>query len=414
MKIKVSAKKEVVSVTIKSTSNERLDINAVNIINMGVKGFAPLRINNDNSGKFIVNSELRGFTTLKDYIKKPVNKMMFKSLIESSFSIMSDIDNNQLQYSNVILELDKVLVNRIDGQVLFIYYPAIGYNNGKYFNSFLEEIIKNMKANKREDTSYLNELNMMISNPATMSWNRLKQYVTGLNGTPDYGMSYGRASIPAVQSNSQSDERETAIVGVDDLPVNGVMCQSCGNLNTAPGARYCVKCGSLLPANDALQAQQQGMASYSFIQSSPPMGNDYVINTNYSYENEDDLNTSILQYTFDEDEEMATTLLNNEPEKIKPIAKLVQKKSGDSIEISNNSFSIGKSTKCDYTIVNNTTVSRHHATIVYRDDKYYIFDNNSTNGTLVDGVKVEPQGQYELKDGCEITLSDEEFIISIT
>ncbi|HIU28959.1 MAG TPA: FHA domain-containing protein [Candidatus Egerieisoma faecipullorum] len=51
-----------------------------------------------------------------------------------------------------------------------------------------------------------------------------------------------------------------------------------------------------------------------------------------------------------------------------------------------------------------TFVSRKHATLYKQDDKWYIKDLKSTNGTYVDGAKIIPEQPLSLKNGSEISL----------
>lgn len=51
--------------------------------------------------------------------------------------------------------------------------------------------------------------------------------------------------------------------------------------------------------------------------------------------------------------------------------------------------------------------SRGHATILLRGQTYYIRDENSMNGTLVDGAAVPRKGEVHLRDGAQIQFGHE-------
>ncbi len=94
----------------------------------------------------------------------------------------------------------------------------------------------------------------------------------------------------------------------------------------------------------------------------------------------------------------------------KPIPHIVRKKTGETINITKSEFAIGKSkTKADYAIENNNAISRVHCIIVQKDGVNYIKDNNSTNHTFVNGVEIEPNKEFLLKNKTVIQLGDEEF-----
>ena len=67
-------------------------------------------------------------------------------------------------------------------------------------------------------------------------------------------------------------------------------------------------------------------------------------------------------------------------------------------------LTIGRAESADLQI-DSTRVSREHARILLQDDKYYLHDLGSTNGTLVNGQLID---QVELADGDVIAVADTE------
>jgi hypothetical protein len=51
-------------------------------------------------------------------------------------------------------------------------------------------------------------------------------------------------------------------------------------------------------------------------------------------------------------------------------------------------------------------ISREHLEITYENGRYYIADENSTNGTILNGVEIKGQGKKELNVNDEIVLAD--------
>lgn len=60
-------------------------------------------------------------------------------------------------------------------------------------------------------------------------------------------------------------------------------------------------------------------------------------------------------------------------------------------------------------VLDDERCSRFHATIEYRDDKWRLFDLNSRNGTLVDGVRVE--GNVDIFVGTKIQIGRETILV---
>lgn len=70
-------------------------------------------------------------------------------------------------------------------------------------------------------------------------------------------------------------------------------------------------------------------------------------------------------------------------------------------------FSIGRDPEANLVIRKDTKTSRRHATITRRGNAYFIEDNGSSNGTLVNGKKIE--GAVELKVGDKVKIGNREF-----
>ena len=83
---------------------------------------------------------------------------------------------------------------------------------------------------------------------------------------------------------------------------------------------------------------------------------------------------------------------------------------GQKVIISQTPFLVGKyNTTCrlHYAIYDNNKVSRSHATFLKENGQYFIRDNQSRNGTLLNGKALMPLKPTALKDGDEICLYDE-------
>lgn len=75
-----------------------------------------------------------------------------------------------------------------------------------------------------------------------------------------------------------------------------------------------------------------------------------------------------------------------------------------------NEVLIGRSQDCDF-IIDDPTVSSRHARLFYHLDQWWFEDNNSTNGSYLDGIRVEEP--IVVKDNDEFYCGDAIFKISI-
>lgn len=86
---------------------------------------------------------------------------------------------------------------------------------------------------------------------------------------------------------------------------------------------------------------------------------------------------------------------------------------GEVVKLDKLPFSIGHELAfVDYCILNNK-ISHNHATIIFQDGIYYVKDNNSTNGTFLNGQQLKPNNEYRMDHGHYLQLADIEFIFEI-
>ncbi len=102
--------------------------------------------------------------------------------------------------------------------------------------------------------------------------------------------------------------------------------------------------------------------------------------------------------------------LGNETDKIK-FTFIKGKYSGGEFSIRDGQkLSIGRDISSDVAIVD-SKVSRNHASITARDGKLFIEDHNSTNGTYLNGEKLSPSTETELKIGSNFSVGDSTILV---
>lgn len=76
---------------------------------------------------------------------------------------------------------------------------------------------------------------------------------------------------------------------------------------------------------------------------------------------------------------------------------------GGNITIRQDNMLIGSSNICDY-VIDNPAISRNHARISRIGDKYYMTDLDSTNGTFINGIRMNKSETKELNNGEEVMI----------
>ena len=93
-----------------------------------------------------------------------------------------------------------------------------------------------------------------------------------------------------------------------------------------------------------------------------------------------------------------------------PYLKRMHNNSFETIIIKQLPFMLGRlEGQVDF-CVNNPAVGKLHAEITKTGDIYYISDMNSRNGTMINGVRIDPIKEKRIRNGDRIALGNEEFI----
>lgn len=132
--------------------------------------------------------------------------------------------------------------------------------------------------------------------------------------------------------------------------------------------------------------------------------------------------TRLLDAEEDEDEEdLGKTQLLTPPEDEIEFAKyptLTDLASGEVIEITQPETTIGRSRKCQVQIAD-TVISHEHAHLILKNDKAYLRDDKSSNGTFILGEDEKdrfklPRGlEVEIKSGSTIQFANRKYLFTM-
>jgi pSer/pThr/pTyr-binding forkhead associated (FHA) protein len=96
-----------------------------------------------------------------------------------------------------------------------------------------------------------------------------------------------------------------------------------------------------------------------------------------------------------------------------PVLVSLDKDRSQDLPLNRDHLILGKSrSQCDI-VLSGDTISRKHARIERRMDGYYVTDLFSTNGTFLDGHRLESGQAVAMKDGAQLTIASTHFRVSI-
>lgn len=86
--------------------------------------------------------------------------------------------------------------------------------------------------------------------------------------------------------------------------------------------------------------------------------------------------------------------------------KLLMVSTNKTVTIQKEVIRVGKDIECDLNFgMDNAYISRFHATFTFKMGKWYLTDDNSFNGTFINGVKLQPGKKYQLAADDEIVFA---------
>ena len=283
-KVKVVSKNNQVSVKVKSTKGEQLNQNMAELLSKTeVEGFLPFYITSDGSS-FSAEYGIAGYETAKEFFKnRVIDQHTFSVFMKSSVKALSGMSAYNMEYGNVLVSMDTVLVESTTGKALFMYYPADGYQNGLFFNMFLEDVLSMMRIPANTDVSFMVKLREFLKHPENMTWDILDEYADSIYIAPvNRGVIpqqvYQQAPFSPVsvqpapamyetpvysQPSVYSDPVQPSVQEQNNTYVNNnqpeKICPVCGMHSTTPDALFCIGCGSRLEA--VVNTEEQNIES---------------------------------------------------------------------------------------------------------------------------------------------------------
>ena len=248
-----------------------------------VEGFLPFYITSDGSS-FSAEYGIAGYETAKDFFKnRVIDQHTFSVFMKSSVKALSGMSAYNMEYGNVLVSMDTVLVESTTGKALFMYYPADGYQNGLFFNMFLEDVLSMMRIPANTDVSFMVKLREFLKHPENMTWDILDEYADSIDIAPvNRGVIpqqvYQQAPFSPVsvqpapamyetpvysQPSVYSDPVQPSVQEQNNTYVNNnqpeKICPVCGMHSTTPDALFCIGCGSRLEA--VVNTEEQNIES---------------------------------------------------------------------------------------------------------------------------------------------------------
>ena len=353
-KYKITNKKGRKLLIVKSEKGQTLNKREVNEIqNCSMQGVLPIEVEIKRKG-FLIIYDLTSYIPLNQYISTIVNKKKFAEIVLQILGIFQQLTDQYYKTQNLVLDLEKIVVNPSTDQIYFPFVPILYYDFGITEKEFLIQLIYSTTFDNTEDTSYIDHCLYILQKNMNFSRVELEEYLK--SQIDDESSTKRKVKSDDIQDiydpSEQWDQKEEIEKPTFKKNIEQVKPEKEKEKKEKEPAQSSELTGSLTDFGDG-----------------------------------------------------GTMLLGALEE-----SYLRQERTGQKFYLKLDEITIGKRQDNHVCISDNPVVSRTHAKLVRIQNDYYLQEVKATNGTKVNGRRIQPTEQVLLRDGDMVEFANEKFI----
>lgn len=381
-KLKVKFKNSQITVKSKLSKDEQINAREVEILNSKIiRGIMKPTVEGEKKLSYLSPGGIK----LEAYLKKGITKNDFFLVIAQILEAVKSIGRNSFNINNLILNMKYVFVNEMTHELHFVYQPIYSSAISLDLASFLYDVAYSVTLALNEDYKCVNNFIAYLKGLQAVSVINIEKYLLDV-----YPQIYKQVKR---QKYGQSEYLGSFKNGKD------IYYDMDKRRKPTPLADY-DSTSLLFEKNDKDEATSLLMEDVKDTPTSL-LDDDNNEPTSLLVEDEDEATSLLI-------DDEPTSLLSEGPQITYPY--LIRKNSFDRMDINKPVFRIGKERSyVDYFVANNNAISRIHADIITKNNSFFVKDENSTNGTYVNGNRLSPNEEVQVFDGDIITFANEEF-----
>lgn len=299
--------------------------------------------------------------------QKPITKHDFYLILEQIVDAVQKLNKNKFSINNVIWNINYSYINEATKETQFIYLPGSSISRGGNVTEFFESIAYLTKPEPESDTDYPSRFLGFIRSLKSFNPDSIESFINREDSSVVKIIKKHNVGSSGFMTDKQRDYLSHYN---DDDEATGLMDED----DEATGLMDDDEATGLMVDDEAtgLLDEETGL----------------IVDDN------------------------ATGLLDETSRAHFPT--LFRVFTNETIQINKPVFRIGKEKSfVDYFVSNNNAVSRSHADIVTRGQRYYVMDLNSKNKTYINGQPLPVQQECEIFNGNQLRLANEEFVFYV-
>ena len=393
MKFKAKAKDCQLFVKVKASFSETIDEKELDrFARVYLRGFLKPKLVKKNVVEYAGPVGI----SIYERLKKPVSKRDFLFILEQIVVAVQKLQANNMGVNNMVMNLQYVYINEVTKEIQFLYIPTANGIPNLNLIQFIETVAYSVKPADEKDNDFVSRFIYFFKAMKPFDINKVEAFVAKEDRSVVNTIKKQNAGQSGFMTNKQQhyydhydkkkesneDDEATGLIGDDDPT------------------------GLLVEDDDPTGLLVEGGDD----DATGLLGDDDEATGLLNTGDDDDEATGLLSGG-DEDEATGLLVENNANVRFPTLFRVLTE---ETISVNKPVFRLGKEKSyVDYFVTNNIAVSRSHADIITRGDKYFVKDLNSKNRTYINNQELPIHMEVEIHDGDRLRLGNEEFIFNV-
>ncbi len=395
-----------------------------------------------------IQFNITGLMKLTNRISMPRSKREVLELFNSMLNAFEEVDAYMLDMEHLLLEWEYIYLDR-QGNCMLMYLP-FEYNSRKDKISFLQEMVSRIQPDYQEKDPYLFDILNAFSRGAILKLSDFREIIKKCINIPVNGNGEEQThgiDVQRVESHEKSvlvhqEKEKSPVLEKEErksvkkstispkIPVINIPGREPGKKEIPPipvsvpekkesGKKGFFRKESGRESFFAIPKRKKEETNPVVVNNDGKTPNTPSSSNGYDKGRQSDMyesyeNTVIIQEpVFMPGSEEGTVMLEQQDCWGRIRASLTRKLDGTVYRLNRDIEVIGTGAMADICIQNNLAISRSHATIIYINGNYYMEDNQSKNGSFINGRRLQPAARELLSNGTVLKLANEEFTFLI-
>jgi hypothetical protein len=372
------------------------------------------QLNNERALKYNIEK----MPTLIEILKHPITEEKLLELLLSITRTFNLVEDYMLAQSQIVLNTSFIFVDLDKGKSSLIYSPIeLMHDELKSFTRFIKEVLLDLKVENQSDHNLANKIYIYLNENWNTSVKTFGKFLEVLKNKE-----FTKSEIEVTEMNTdyhdssiQENEYPTPELPSFTIPkeVNSPQTTIPQTANYKKESKviekknYKIPLFSIFKKKPKVFKEREYSSFHSVLNQTIKAGQSEAsqISPTAFPQQQNHLNTEIGTSILSMEMELGTTILSSVKHPY-----ILRHKTGERFYLTRTKQNIGSDKKkVDFFVNCNPAISRCHATFTIKKDVVYVQDDGSTNGTFMNGSKLNKGYSGKLHHGESITIANEIF-----